>query len=247
MTDKKVYAHMLIDIFNKDYYGPNSKLLIYMPRFFNLLQKIYLLPDLDWKTKFKINCCFSYFVTPGDIINDNDLRKGYIDDLYICVYVLNDILDENPNSIKNTWEETEDIDLLIKEILSKTSDILEDKTKEILDMVGLLKFNEMCQIGNFICESVDINTKVERINHDIQELISLIKTVFIGQGERVLVRKLSDLKSMLTEKQWGGVVHILQEIEIHESKYDNRHELKLEEIKRKVLLDIDESLMADSK
>ncbi len=238
---------MLKTIFSEEYNGHYSDILAHIPSFFDLLQKVYRYQDLDWRMRFKINCCFSYFAAPEDIFPDDNLREGYIDDLYICAYVLNDLLDENPEFIRANWEGKEIIDRLVKEVLGKTSRILGDKAKDILAMVGLIKFNEVCQNENVVCESSDITIKIERLDYNIQELTSLIKTIFIAQGKRLHIRKFGDLVKLFTDNQWQKVIKILEELEIHESKYDNQHELKLEEIKRKVLLDIDESIMADLK
>ncbi|MCX6113025.1 MAG: DUF1232 domain-containing protein [Proteobacteria bacterium] len=245
MGSNKTYSDMLDSIFPQGYDGAYKEILIYIPRFFNLLQEIYISKNLDWKLKLKINCCFSYFAMSNDVIPDDDPIAGYIDDLFICSYTLNELLKVNPQLVININGEGEEIRKRVNEILEKTSNLLKEDTNKILSMVGLLKFNDICENNIILTESVDNNIKLERIYYETQELISILKTAFISQGYTLHIRKLSDLKKLFTEEQWEKVTKILQELEIHESKYDTRHETMLNQIKREVLLDIDESLLED--
>jgi len=245
MENGLVYPQMLEKIFSS-YKGKYKKLLNNVPAYFNLLQDIYLSEEMSWELRFKINACFSYFAVPEDLIPDES-PEGYLDDLFICLYVLKKIEKENKELIDKNWKSEEDIHKLINSSLDETEKILGNKCQEILGFTGLLKFNDMCDNMVFLNAPSNLNEKLERIRGDVLNLISVLRTLLIAQGKRPksIFSPLRDLKECFDLYEWEKVVKILENSEIHDKKYDSSHELRLDEIRRKVLLEIDDDLLSD--
>ena len=91
-----------------------------------------------------VNVALSYLVLEDDIIPDKENKDGYLDDLYICAYILKEIRDKvSKNIISDDIGDLDyegDIFQLIYDVVSRASEILGDKTGKILDIVGLSKF-----------------------------------------------------------------------------------------------------------
>ena len=255
MSKQLIYSEMLDDMFEK-YEGSFEEYLRYIPKFFKLLQKIYLSPSLSWEQKFKINSCLSYFAIPDDIIPDDVSEIGYIDDLYLCAYILNDILEEDSKLLEDNWDYKGNVSEIVKDVLKMTDETLLKRserrwgepvplTNNILRKVGLLKFKDMHENVGFLFDSVDINSKVERLDYSIMDLMSILRSIFISEGRTPKGRKFRDFKNEFDSKEWDKVIKILENIEVHESKFDRTHEIKMDDIRRKVLLSIDEELLND--
>ena len=130
---------MLEEIF-LEYDGEYKEILKKIPVYFNALQKLYASEELTWEAKFKINSCFSYFAIPVDLIPD-DNPEGYLDDLFVCVYVLNELISEYSHLIKDETIEISGV----SHVLNEVERILGEKIFEILTFTGLTKFKEMSE------------------------------------------------------------------------------------------------------
>ena len=122
----------------------DEDILKYLPDFYQLLCNISCSKKCQWYTKMLVNVALSYLVLEEDIIPDKKNKDGYLDDLYICAYVLKEIRDKvSKNVILDNIEYLEfedDVLQLIYDVVTSTSYILEDKTTRILEMVGLNQF-----------------------------------------------------------------------------------------------------------
>ena len=243
-NESKVYSEMVDDIFSR-YEGKYKSLLRNIPRFFNLLQKVYTSKELTWEAKFKINSCFSYFAIPEDFIPDDGGPEGYLDDLFVCVYVLDELSTEYPILINEMWEFDDNIMELIPLVLGDTIDLLDEKGDDILGFTGLLRFNEISSISNLFQTPQDINEKIERIGYENQELLNLLRTILLYSGNNSMLRTFKNVKDAFDEDEWRKVENIIEKLESHESKYDNSHEIELDKIKRKIVLGINEDILDD--
>ena len=115
----------------------------------------------------------------------------------------------------------------------------------ILGKVGLLKFKDMQENVGFLFDSVDVNSKAERLDYTIIDLMSILRSILLSEGHPPKGRTFKDFKNEFNQEEWEKVIRILEKIEIHESKFDITHEIKMDDIRRKVLLDIDEELLND--
>lgn len=238
-NDIKVYSEMLDEIF-LDYKGKYEFLLQYIPPFFRLLQKIYVSPDLTWEAKFKINACFSYFAIPEDVIPDSDGAEGFIDDLFICTYVLYEIGLEYPHLLQSNWEFDEDILYLIEEVLDQTDVLLGDKRSIILNATGLLKFDALSSSFNLFKTSMNIDEKIEMIDYEIQELTNLLRTILICGKSKKIYKTFQSIKESFDVHEWETVQDVIEKIKEQESVFDYAHEIELEEIRRNIILGLEE-------
>ncbi|ABE52441.1 DUF1232 domain-containing protein [Methanococcoides burtonii] len=127
-----------------DNYQDDEDILKYLPDFYQLLCNIGCNNKSQWYTKMLVNAALSYLVLEEDIITDKRSKDGYLDDLYICAYVLKEIRDKVSKNIildnMGGLDFEDDIFQLIYDIVNRASDILGDKTEKILDIVGFSKF-----------------------------------------------------------------------------------------------------------
>lgn len=120
--------------------------LRYLPDFYQLLCNIGSNPQSNWYAKMLVNCALSYLVLEEDLIPDKEGAEGYLDDLYICAYVLKEIRDKVSKNIiiDNAigLEYSDDIFGVIYDVVNVTSSHLGDKAEMILDFVGLNRFSQ---------------------------------------------------------------------------------------------------------
>lgn len=130
--------------FAVDNYQDDEDILKYLPDFYQLLCNIGCNNKSQWYTKMLVNASLSYLVLEEDIIPDKGSKDGYLDDLYICAYVLKEIRDKVSKNIIldniGDLDFEDDIFQLIYDVVNRVSDILGDKTEKILDLVGFSKF-----------------------------------------------------------------------------------------------------------
>ncbi len=93
--------------------------LLVVPDIFYLLVKLVQDPDVPKGKKLKLVTAIVYFISPIDILPEMFLGPiGYLDDLGVAAYVLNDLLNTiDPQIIKKNWVGDVDILYLIKKIL----------------------------------------------------------------------------------------------------------------------------------
>lgn len=100
--------------------------LLAVPDIFYLLVKLMQDPDVPKSKKIKLVTAIAYFISPIDILPEAILGPiGYLDDLGIAAYVLNDLLNTiDPQIIKRNWIGDVDILILIKKILINIDKII---------------------------------------------------------------------------------------------------------------------------
>ncbi len=121
------------------YRGEYERFIDYGPDLFKLLINILNDRDIDSHIRIKINAALAYYVAPFDIIPEQIYGPyGYIDDIYVCAYVIKDIAGElGYDYLENVWEGDESLEIVVNECYNKSEEILEDKVKEVLGYVGL--------------------------------------------------------------------------------------------------------------
>ena len=141
LKNKSYYHYLKLAVDNSQ---DDEDILKYLPDFYKLLCNIGCNNKSQWYTKMLVNAALSYLVLEEDIIPDKEGKDGYLDDLYICAYVLKEIRDKvSKNIILDNIEDLDfgdDIFQLIYDVVNRASDILGDKTEQILDLVGFSKF-----------------------------------------------------------------------------------------------------------
>ncbi|MHA1482246.1 MAG: YkvA family protein [Candidatus Heimdallarchaeaceae archaeon] len=182
-----------------DNYQDDEDILKYLPDFYQLLCNIGCNNKSQWYTKMLVNAALSYLVLEEDIIPDKEGKDGYLDDLYICAYVLKEIRDKVSKNIIldniGDLDFEDDIFQLIYDVVNRASDILEDKTEKILDIVGFSKFTlfdflydqdktktlmnrkeKRRLLYAMLAVKADSKLKIESSTHQMTTLRSLIRT-----------------------------------------------------------------------
>ncbi len=115
-----------------------SSIIKYCPAIFKLLCDLYSDYALTISDRWVVSSAIAYFVAPKDIISEEQLgAAGYIDDIFLSVFVLKIMAKKYKDIIEDHWSDNEDIFILIKEILTKTRKILGPTREEILKFAGL--------------------------------------------------------------------------------------------------------------
>ena len=93
--------------------------ILIVPDMFHLLIKLVQDPDVPQGKKVKLISAIAYFISPIDFLPEAFLGPvGYMDDIAIAAYVLNDMLNSiDPQIIRRHWAGEIDILIVIKKIL----------------------------------------------------------------------------------------------------------------------------------
>ncbi|MBW4256592.1 DUF1232 domain-containing protein [Methanobacterium sp. YSL] len=109
------------------------------PELFKLLTEILNKKRIDPIIRLKISAAIAYFVAPYDVISEQLYGPmGYIDDIFISVFVLKDIEDDlGLGYLQNMWHGDEELKNVIDECYNKSVEYLGDRTDDIITYVGL--------------------------------------------------------------------------------------------------------------
>jgi len=134
------YKDLLIENI-KNYKGNYNKIIYYTPYLFSLLCELLNDEDVTKDMKHLINAALAYFVTPVDVIPEEIYGPyGYIDDIFLCSYVLEKLKNIlTIRKIEQYWELEEDFDIVLKNCLEVSSKVIEEKNmkNDIFKYVGL--------------------------------------------------------------------------------------------------------------
>ncbi len=103
-----------------------AEFILLAPDLFHLLCKLMLDKEMPSSKKMKLAAAISYFISPLDILPEAILGPvGYLDDIVITAYVLNDIINNvNPQIVSRNWAGDRDILNLVKTILLNADKML---------------------------------------------------------------------------------------------------------------------------
>ena len=135
----KDFYDILIDnleSYDDDYYS----FIDYGPDLYKLLCDCLNSTDIDSNLRLNISAAIAYYVVPMDVIPEQIYGPyGYIDDIYITVYVLRKIAHEfGYEFLQELWNSEEDVETIIQLCFKESAEILEDKVEDILNYVGLI-------------------------------------------------------------------------------------------------------------
>ncbi|MCX6113024.1 MAG: DUF1232 domain-containing protein [Proteobacteria bacterium] len=177
--------------YSKEFEG----ILRYLPSFYKLLCNIISDKKTNWYSRILVNCALAYLVLERDVINDKEGGKGYLDDLFLCSYVLKEIRDKiskeiilnNANDL-DIEEHGEKLLNLIYDIHSKTLENLGGKENEILNFVGLSRFNAL----DLLCSN-DKLFQIRKANKKLRLLYAM---------NAVIIQEFFDLKLELDHRRF---------------------------------------------
>ena len=123
----------------QNFRGKYDSYIDFGPDLFKLLVDLLDKEGVLSKHKFLINAALAYYVAPKDVIPEDIYGPfGYIDDIYICVYVLKRLEEDlGQDFLVKYWEGEGDLKEVIDECYTKSKEVIKDKADEILGYVGL--------------------------------------------------------------------------------------------------------------
>ena len=111
------------------------------PNLFNLLCEVLDQEEIDRELKLELSAAIAYYVVPNDVIPEEIYGPyGYVDDIFISVYVLRKVADKfGYGFLQNLWEFDSDVKEVMDECYTQSLELLEDKVGNVLNYVGLVE------------------------------------------------------------------------------------------------------------
>jgi len=124
---RKNVKHWLNDNLNKE--NKWGEYILVAPDLFHLLYKLSVDKDVPANKKVKLVAGIAYFISPIDLLPEAFLGPiGYLDDIAVTAYILNDLINEiDPQIIRNHWAGEQDILDLVKTILANADKMIGSK------------------------------------------------------------------------------------------------------------------------
>ena len=135
-TFKDFYDTLLENL--DTYAGEYEGFIDYGPVLFKLLCDL-LNSDIDTSLRLPICGAIAYYVTPEDIIPEQEFGPyGYIDDIYLSAHILKIVGEKHGYDFIQSNTQTHDIENIINECEDKSLEVLnDDEVKRILDYIGI--------------------------------------------------------------------------------------------------------------
>lgn len=142
---------------NLSYYGTDYESFIdHGPDLFKLTSSIIQYEGLDFQMKSKLFTALAYFVTPNDVIPEDIYGPyGYIDDIFLCTYVLKEVSSRiGYEVLENYWNCNYNLKDVIELCYNESSSILGDKTNKILNYVAFPEISPISDLtlNDFLCK-----------------------------------------------------------------------------------------------
>lgn len=121
------------------YEGEFSDLIHQAPAFYRMMTRLLDDKDLPRSISPHIIAAIAYFILPEDIIPEDKFGPvGYVDDIYLCAFVANEVVKESGSSdiITRNWDGNRPVIELIKEILDREKELLGNKKEHMMQYIG---------------------------------------------------------------------------------------------------------------
>lgn len=130
--------HDVLREYLDSYRGKYERFVDYGPDLYKLLSDILNEKSLPSDIRIKICAVLGYFVVPFDILPEQIYGPhGYIDDIFLCVYVLKEIEEHiGYDFLDREWEGDEELKDVLNICYENSKNILGDNIDEILRYVG---------------------------------------------------------------------------------------------------------------
>jgi uncharacterized membrane protein YkvA (DUF1232 family) len=116
-----------------------AEYLMFTPDLFYTLVKLIADPDVPGAKKAKLAIAVAYFISPIDLVPEGVVGPiGYIDDIILAAYVLDDIInDVDAAVVERNWPGEDDVLEVVKKLLDAASTLLGAKLlKNLFDKLG---------------------------------------------------------------------------------------------------------------
>jgi len=141
---KDFYDKLKSDI--ESYEGRHDDFIYLTPSWYRLMTNLLDDSRLPYRLKPLVSCAIAYFIIPADVISEEIHGPyGYIDDIYFCAFVANQILvrTKDPDLLVENWEGEGDIIQLIDETLKKEEELIGSNKELILNYTGCSELLEI--------------------------------------------------------------------------------------------------------
>lgn len=141
---KDFYDRLKSDI--ESYEGRHDDFIYLTPSWYRLMTNLLDDSRLPYRLKPLVSCAIAYFIIPADVISEEIYGPyGYIDDIYFCAFVANQILvrTRDPDLLVENWEGEGDILQLIDETLKKEGELIGSNKELILNYTGCSELLEI--------------------------------------------------------------------------------------------------------
>lgn len=140
--NKKSFDEILREELN-NYRGMTDPYIMNLPDFVKLLANLLDEDKLDSEDRKNICTALGYFVAPSDLIPESIYGpEGYVDDVYLCCFVLDRLIKKHGYAFVNgLWDGEEDLQEACTYTLKKAGEDLEKKKlrERLLVYVGMEK------------------------------------------------------------------------------------------------------------
>jgi uncharacterized membrane protein YkvA (DUF1232 family) len=122
------------------YEGEYKEILQVGPKLFKILTRLLTDHRVKKEDRLMIDAAIAYFVAPKDVIPEATKGpEGYLDDIYLCSYVLNELKEDlGLEVIEDNWKGEEDIEKLLDETYAISQEAIGvEKALEVLEYSGL--------------------------------------------------------------------------------------------------------------
>ena len=139
MSEFKDFYDTLIENL-EGYDGEYANFINCGPNLFNLLCDLLSQKEITRQMRLEISAAIAYYVAPDDIIPEEIYGPyGYIDDIFVAVYVLRKVAKEfDYEFLQEIWNHDSNVKEVMDDCYSNSLDLLEDKVHPILSYVGLM-------------------------------------------------------------------------------------------------------------
>ncbi len=124
---RKDVKHWLNDNLDKE--NKWADYILAAPDFFHLLCKLTADSEIPSNKKLKLLAAIAYFISPIDLLPEAFLGPvGYLDDIAVAAYILNDLINEVDSQIvRKHWAGEQEVLVLIKTILVNADKMIGSK------------------------------------------------------------------------------------------------------------------------
>lgn len=124
----------------ESYHGEYASFIDHGPLLFKLLTEILNEKEIAQELRLDISAAIAYYVVPMDVIPEQIYGPyGYIDDIYITVYVIKKVAEEfGYGFLQDKWEGEGKLEDIVNECYEKSVEVLQEKAESVLTYVGLI-------------------------------------------------------------------------------------------------------------
>ena len=122
-----------------DYKGEYASIIHQAPALYRMMTRMLDDRGLPSKISPLVIAAIAYFILPEDVIPEDKFGPaGYVDDIYLCAFVANEVAKEfgSPDILVRNWDGKVSVVDLINDILGREQELIGDKKARIMQYIG---------------------------------------------------------------------------------------------------------------